>query len=64
MAAIIHVGILHIINVMLSPNVFPLSRATITGQTQPTELAEGHSELVDAVAAELGVSTEAADAHG
>src|SRR5690606_13093512 len=55
--AIIHVGILHIINVMLSPHVFPLSPATITGQTPPAEMAAGHSEQVERVARELGVRT-------
>jgi cytochrome b subunit of formate dehydrogenase len=58
--AIIHVGILHIVNVMLSPNVFPLSRATITGETPIAELSEGHSEQVLAAAKELrlGVGAE------
>jgi cytochrome b subunit of formate dehydrogenase len=53
--AIIHVGILHIVNVILSPNVFPLSPATLTGQTPLAELVEGHSELVVQVAGELGM---------
>jgi len=53
--AIIHVGILHIANVMLAPNVFPLSPATITGRTPPAELAEGHAEMVAQVARELGI---------
>jgi formate dehydrogenase subunit gamma len=56
--AIIHVGILHIVNVMLSPRVFPLSPATITGKTPLTELSEGHSDQVLEVARELGVAGE------
>ena len=56
--AIIHVGILHIVNVMLGPNVFPLSPATITGTTPPAEMSEGHSEQVIAVAKELGIPVE------
>jgi cytochrome b subunit of formate dehydrogenase len=56
--AIIHVGILHIVNVMLSPNVFPLSPATLTGVTPLLELSEGHSDQVLAVAAELGILAE------
>ena len=48
--ALIHVGILHIVNVILQPNVFPLSLATITGDTPPAELAENHAELVNDVA--------------
>ena len=56
--AIIHVGILHIVNVMFSPNVFPMSPATITGETPLAELSEGHSEQVLEVANELGIVTE------
>lgn len=62
--AIIHVGILHIVNVMLSPNVFPLSRATITGETPFAELSEGHSEQVRAVADELGIVAEVPHSAG
>ena len=51
--AVIHVGILHIYSVILSPHVFPFSPATITGQTPEVELAEGHSEFVQQVADEL-----------
>ncbi len=62
--AIIHVGILHIVNVMLAPNVFPLSPATLTGTTPLAELSEGHSEQVIAVASELGISAgEGATVH-
>jgi cytochrome b subunit of formate dehydrogenase len=56
--AIIHVGILHLVNVMLSPNVFPLSRATLTGETPLAELSEGHSDQVLEVAQELGLATD------
>jgi cytochrome b subunit of formate dehydrogenase len=62
--AIIHVGILHIVNVMFSPNVFPLSQATITGETPPAELSEGHSDQVLEVARELGISIEESSFHG
>ena len=53
--AVIHVGILHIVNVVLSPHVFPLSRATITGETPLRELAEQHSEFVQKAARDLGL---------
>jgi len=53
--AIIHVGILHIVNVVFSPHVFPLSMATITGATPVTELADAHSEFVQDVARDLGI---------
>jgi len=62
--AIIHVGILHIVNVVLSPNVFPLSRATLTGQTPLAELVEGHGELVMQVAGELGIVAPGAAPEG
>ncbi|MFQ5804969.1 MAG: formate dehydrogenase subunit gamma, partial [Phycisphaerae bacterium] len=61
--AVIHVGILHIINVMLSPAVFPLSLATLSGRTPTAALAEEHSDQVLEVAHELGVSTAEVDSH-
>ena len=62
--AIIHVGILHIVNVVLSPTVFPLSLATITGHTPVKELAEGHEEQVLEVARDLGIAAEGSVGHG
>lgn len=53
--AVIHVGILHIYNVIFAPKVFPLSRATITGETPLDKLAEEHGDLVDEAAHELGI---------
>jgi cytochrome b subunit of formate dehydrogenase len=61
--AVIHVGILHIANVTLSPHVFPLSPATITGDTPTGELAEQHSEFVEDAAKDLGIEPEGGD-HG
>jgi cytochrome b subunit of formate dehydrogenase len=54
--AVIHVGILHIVNVVFSPHVFPLSLATITGTTPVTELADAHSEFVQEAARDLGMA--------
>ena len=48
---------------MLSPNVFPLSPATLTGTTPPAELSEGHSEQVIEVARELGIPVEDGITH-
>jgi len=48
--AAIHVGILHIYNVILAPKVFPLSLATLTGDTPIEKLVEEHSDMVDEVA--------------
>ena len=54
--AIIHVGILHIVNVIFSPHVFPLSPATITGVTPVHELADSHREFVEDAARDLGIA--------
>jgi cytochrome b subunit of formate dehydrogenase len=62
--AIIHVGILHIVNVVFSPNVVPLSLATITGDTPVRELAEQHGEMVAQAAQELGIPQPTGVAHG
>lgn len=52
--AVIHVGILHIYNVILAPKVFPLSLATITGHTPTEKLVEEHADFVEEVARNLG----------
>lgn len=51
--AMIHVGILHIYNVIFAPKVFPLSRATITGNTPIEKLVEEHSEFVEDAASQM-----------
>ncbi len=51
--AVIHVGILHIYNVLLNPAVFPLSLATLTGHTPLTKLAEENGEFLLETAREL-----------
>lgn len=61
--AVIHVGILHIYNVVLNPAVFPLSLATLTGQTPVTKLAEEHGQFVVDTARALGLDEPEA-AHG
>lgn len=57
--ALIHVGILHIYNVILAPTVFPLSRATVTGDTPEHKLADEHGEFVLQVARDLSIPLEA-----
>lgn len=57
--AVIHVGILHTYAVMLSPQVFPLSPATLTGNTPVAELAENHSEFVRDIASQIEFHGEA-----
>lgn len=53
--AVIHVGILHIYNVIFAPKVFPLSLATLNGQTPIAKLVEEHGELIEEAAHELGL---------
>lgn len=56
--AVIHVGILHMYNVLLNPAVFPLSPATLSGRTPATKLAEENGEFVQQAAAQLGITVE------
>lgn len=51
--ALLHVGIVHMASVILSPAVFPVSPAMFTGDTPAEELAEGHSEMVEQVYEEV-----------
>jgi formate dehydrogenase gamma subunit len=60
--ALLHVGILHMAAVIFSPAVFPISPAMFTGNTPAGELAESHSAMVNAVAAEVGAEPEVAHA--
>lgn len=56
--AVIHVGILHIYNVIFSPKVFPLSTATIDGNTPLPKLAEEHGDMIEQVAREMEITEE------
>jgi formate dehydrogenase gamma subunit len=51
--ALLHVGVIHMIGVIFSPVVFPLSRAMFSGGTPVEELAEAHAGYVDEAAARL-----------
>ena len=44
--ALLHVGIVHMVSVIFSPEVFPLSKAMFTGETPPAEMAEAHSQML------------------
>lgn len=59
--ALIHVGILHIYNVILAPAVFPLSLATLTGHTPVAKLAEENGEFVVETARQLDIPTQEAE---
>jgi cytochrome b subunit of formate dehydrogenase len=60
--ALIHVGILHIYNVILAPKVFPFSLATLTGHTPVAKLVEEHTDLIHEVAHDLGIVKHAPEA--
>lgn len=51
--ALLHVGVVHMVGVILTPAVFPFSPVMVTGNTPPGELAEAHSAMLDRVEAEL-----------
>lgn len=61
--AVIHVGILHIYNVIFAPKVFPLSTATMNGHTPVSKLVEEHGEMIDEVARDLGIVSEGEPHH-
>jgi cytochrome b subunit of formate dehydrogenase/nitrate reductase cytochrome c-type subunit len=44
--ALLHVGIVHMVGVILSPDVFPVSPAMFTGETPIGELAEAHTAML------------------
>lgn len=60
--AIIHVGILHLYNVLLAPTVFPLSPATLSGRTPVHKLVEENGRFVLEAARDLGIPTREAEA--
>jgi formate dehydrogenase subunit gamma len=44
--ALLHVGIVHMVGVIFSPGVFPVSPAMFTGETPVGELAEAHAGML------------------
>jgi cytochrome b subunit of formate dehydrogenase len=44
--ALLHVGIVHMVGVIFSPSVFPVSPAMFTGETPIGELTEAHAGLL------------------
>lgn len=62
--ALLHVGIIHMIGVIFSPVVFPLSPAMFSGDTPAEELAEAHAGMVDEAARTAGVQATGGGNHG
>lgn len=56
--ALLHVGLLHLIGVVFSPHVLPVSTAMFDGQTPPEEMADAHGGMVAQVAAAVDVPAE------
>ena len=61
--ALLHVGIIHMIGVIFSPVVFPISPAMFSGETPTEELAEAHAGMVDEVARQLAPKLEGGASH-
>lgn len=62
--ALLHVGVIHMVGVIFSPSVFPLSPAMITGQTPSEELAEAHSAMLSETSGRLGIKADGEVGHG
>src|ERR1019366_9120966 len=56
--ALLYIGIGHMTHVIFSPNVFPLSRAMVTGHTPKKKLIESHGALLQELAAKEDASPE------
>jgi len=53
--ALLHVGIVHLANVLIAPAPFPCSPAMFTGDTPAEEIAEAHPLMIEEAEKELGV---------
>lgn len=53
--ALLHVGVIHLIGVIFSPVVFPISKAMFGGDTPAGELAEVHAAYVKETAQRVGM---------
>lgn len=62
--ALLHVGVIHMIGVIFSPMVFPLSHAMTRGDTPIEEMAEAHSGMLHEAAAKLGIENAGEVHHG
>ncbi len=61
--ALLHVGVIHLIGVIFSPAVLPMSPAMFTGITPPDEMADAHAGMLERVARELGVTPTGGPSH-
>jgi cytochrome b subunit of formate dehydrogenase len=54
--ALLHVGVFHMIGVIFSPHVFPVSKAMFTGETPESEMADAHAGMLTDAAQQLNVA--------
>lgn len=62
--ALLHVGVLHMVTVIFSPVVFPVSPAMVTGDTPEEKMAEAHAGLLENVAKDLDIQSGQEVSHG
>jgi cytochrome b subunit of formate dehydrogenase len=54
--ALLHIGIVHLANVVFHPESFPVSKAMLTGETPRRKLADAHGRMLKQVAADMGMT--------
>jgi len=53
--ALLHVGVIHMVGVIFSPSVLPMSLAMFTGITPTEEMAEAHAGMLEQAAQEMNL---------
>lgn len=61
--ALLHVGVLHMITVILSPTVFPMSAAMFTGATPVEELVDAHAGMIEETARRMKLTATGGTSH-
>ena len=61
--ALLHVGVLHMITVIFSPTVFPVSPAMFTGNTSSEELVDAHAGMIEEVARQMKLAPTGGTGH-
>ncbi len=54
--AVLHIGLIHMVRVILFPNVFPFSPAMVTGNTPVEKLAESHAAMLEDLHSDMASS--------
>ena len=61
--ALLHVGVIHMIGVIFSPSVLPMSPAMFTGNTPAEEMAEAHAGMLEDAARKLNFNLTGGTHH-